>query len=120
MQHGLDGQEVGEVIAEDELGGPFLDVDNIDVVGEHAELGTLEGIFSAQAVEIVTQVAAAESMTIDGIGVSEVQVYNALGQLVKTVRDANEISVADLAEGVYLLRILDVDGIVYTNKITIR
>lgn len=66
MQSGLDGQEVGEVIAEDELGGPFLDVDYIDVVGEHAELGTLQGIFPAQAVEIVTQVAMAESMTIDG------------------------------------------------------
>ena len=63
---------------------------------------------------------AMETVTIDGVEAAEVQVYNALGQLVKTVRDANEINVAGLAEGVYLLRILDVDGIVYTNKITIR
>ena len=63
---------------------------------------------------------AKDKVVIEGIEASEVQVYNALGQLVKTVRDANEISVADLAEGVYLLRILDADGKVYTNKITIR
>ena len=61
-----------------------------------------------------------EIVTIDGVEAAEVQVYNALGQLVKTVRDANEIPVAGLAEGVYLLRIVDADGKVYTNKITIR
>ena len=63
---------------------------------------------------------AMEIVTIDGVEAAEVQVYNALGQLVKTVRDANEIPVAGLAEGVYLLRIVDADGKVYTNKITIR
>ena len=63
---------------------------------------------------------ARDRVVIEGIEAPEVQFYNALGQLVKTVRDANEISVADLAEGVYLLRILDADGKVYTNKITIR
>ena len=55
---------------------------------------------------------------IEGIEVSEVQVYNALGQLVKTIQGSNEIPVADLPQGVYLLRIADADGKVYTNKIT--
>ena len=63
---------------------------------------------------------ARDRVEIEGVEVSAVKVYNALGQLVKTVRDTNEISVAGLAEGVYLLRIVDADGIVYTNKITIR
>ena len=63
---------------------------------------------------------AKEKVTINGIEAAEVQVYNALGQLVKTVRDANEISVAGLVEGVYLLRIMDAEGKVYTNKITKR
>ena len=63
---------------------------------------------------------AKEKITIDGIRPDEVQVYNAYGQLVKTVRDANEISVAGLVEGVYLLRIMDAEGKVYTNKITKR
>jgi hypothetical protein len=63
---------------------------------------------------------AKENVLIKGIEPTEVQVYKALGQLVKTVRDANEIPVTDLPEGVYLLRITDVEGKVYTNKITIR
>jgi len=49
-----------------------------------------------------------------------VQVYNALGQLVKTVRGTNEIDLSGLVEGVYLLRIMDAGGRVYTNKITIQ
>lgn len=63
---------------------------------------------------------AMEKVTIDGVEATEVKVYNAIGQLVKTVRNTNEISVADLSRGVYLLRIVDPEGKVYTNKITIR
>ena len=37
-----------------------------------------------------------------------------------TKRGTNEIDVEGLAEGVYLLRIMDADGKVYTNKITVR
>ena len=61
---------------------------------------------------------AKETVLIEGAKASEVQLYNALGQLVKTVRDTNEITVADLPQGVYLLRITDTNGIVYTDKIT--
>ena len=57
---------------------------------------------------------------IEGVLAAEVQVYNALGQMVKTVRGTNEVDLSGLVEGVYLLRIRDADGIVYTNKITIR
>ena len=63
---------------------------------------------------------ASQIVYIEGVEAKEVQVYNAQGQLVKIVCDANEIPVAGLAEGVYLLRILDADGKVYTNKITIQ
>ena len=63
---------------------------------------------------------ASDIVRIEGITVAEVQVYNALGQMVKTVKDSNEISVAGLPEGVYMLRIADDEGKVYTNKITIR
>ena len=55
-----------------------------------------------------------------GIDPVEVQVYNALGLLLKTVRDTNEINVAGLTEGVYLLRILDAEGRAYTNKMMIQ
>ena len=56
---------------------------------------------------------------IEGIGVKEIQCYNALGQLVKMARNTNEINVADLAEGVYLLRITDEKGGNQTKRITV-
>jgi len=63
---------------------------------------------------------AKDRVVIEGIEAAEVNVYNALGQVVKTVRGTNEIPVADLPQGVYLLRITDAEGKVYTNKIMIR
>ena len=79
-------------------------------VGEN-ENGTKVAVFPNPANGLVC---------IEGVVADEVQVYNALGQLVKTVRGTNEIDVADLVEGVYLVRIMDAEGKVYTNKITIR
>ena len=61
-----------------------------------------------------------DRVVIEGIEVAEVEVYNALGQIVKTFQGTNEISVADLPQGVYLLRIADAEGKDYTNKIMIR
>ena len=62
---------------------------------------------------------AKEKVTIDGTEAAEVQVYNALGLLVKTVQDTNEISVAGLPTGVYLMRIIDVNGIFHTERVTV-
>ena len=47
---------------------------------------------------------------IEGVEADEVWFYNALGQVVKTVRGTNEIDLSGLSEGVYLLRITDADG----------
>ena len=54
---------------------------------------------------------------INGVEAAEVQVYNALGQVVKTVRGTNDIDVSGLAEGVYLLRMTDKEGNSYLEKI---
>ena len=62
---------------------------------------------------------AKEKVTIEGIEAAEVQVYNALGQLVKTVRNSNEIKISDLTEGVYLLRIRNAKGVSQTERITV-
>ena len=43
---------------------------------------------------------------IEGIQPAEVQVFNALGQLMKTVRDANEINISNLKQGVYFVSII--------------
>jgi hypothetical protein len=53
---------------------------------------------------------AMEKVTINGAEVTEVQVYNALGQMVKTVKNSNEVSLEGLSQGVYMLRITDADG----------
>ena len=63
---------------------------------------------------------AKEKVTIEGVEATEVEVYNALGQLVKTVQNANEINVSDLMEGVYLLRIANADGKCYTNRVAVK
>ena len=54
---------------------------------------------------------------INGTEAVEVQVYNALGQVVKRVRNSNEISVEGLAEGVYLVRIRDAEGKNYVARV---
>ena len=56
---------------------------------------------------------------IEGVTVSEVLVYNALGQLVKTVQGTNEISVVGLLEGVYVIRITDEKGVTYTERVSV-
>ena len=61
-----------------------------------------------------------ETVSIEGLEPAEVQVYNTLGQMVKTVKDSHEINMAGLPQGVYLLRIADAEGNIYTNKITKR
>lgn len=60
-----------------------------------------------------------DMVRIYGVEATEVQVYNALGQVVKKIRETNGISVTDLVEGIYLLRITDEKGINYTERIII-
>jgi hypothetical protein len=54
---------------------------------------------------------------IEGENAKEVYVYNALGQLVKTVQNTNEISLKGLPQGVYLLRVTTKDGKVFSDKV---
>ena len=63
---------------------------------------------------------AKEKVTIEGIEATEVKVYNALGQRVKMVRGTNEINVSGLPEGVYLLRIADIEGRIFMEKVMVR
>lgn len=63
---------------------------------------------------------AKDRVVIEGIEAAEVNVYNALGQVVKTVRGTNEIDLSGLVDGVYLLRIADADGKCYTNRLAVR
>ena len=57
---------------------------------------------------------------INGVEAAEVEVYNALGQLVKTVRGTNEIDLSGLVEGVYLLRIRDAEGKNHVVRVMVK
>jgi len=61
-----------------------------------------------------------DRVIIEGIEVVEIQVYNTLGQVVKTVRGTNEIPVSDLPQGVYLLRIADAEGRNHTARVAVK
>ena len=54
---------------------------------------------------------------IDGEKAIEIQVLNALGQLVKTVQNTNEVNLHGLPQGIYLLRVALEDGTVFTDKV---
>ncbi len=79
--------------------------------GIKEEYGPLVKIYPNPAREIVT---------IESIEAAEVQVYNALGQLVKTVRGTNEIDVSTLPSGQYSLRIYTTDGLILSRKIIVK
>lgn len=63
---------------------------------------------------------AREKVTIDGVEASEVQVYNSLGKVVKTVRNSNEVSLEGLVDGVYMLRIRDKEGRIFLEKVMVK
>jgi len=56
-------------------------------------------------------------VNIEGANVAQVQVYNLLGQKLRTFSNTNRINVGDLPKGVYLLRITDKEGKMYMEKI---
>ncbi len=57
---------------------------------------------------------------IKGVSVTEVQVYNALGQLVKTVRSSSEVSMDGLPQGIYTLRIMGENGSLVNKRIVVE
>ena len=61
-----------------------------------------------------------EVLYIQGVEPAEVQVFNALGQWVRTIKNENQINVSDWAEGVYVLRIATADGKVFDRKVTVK
>lgn len=59
-------------------------------------------------------------MRICGVEAEVVWLYNALGQVVKTVRNSNDVSLEGLVQGVYLVRIRDKEGRIFWEKVMVR
>ena len=57
-------------------------------------------------------------ITINGAGYAGIKVYSIAGQLMKEAYNAEEISIADLPAGMYLIKLLDKQGsVVYFDKV---
>lgn len=57
------------------------------------------------------------TVRIDGEDVKEIQVFNQLGQCLKTAQDTNEVCLEGLPQGLYLLRITLEGGKVFSDKV---
>jgi hypothetical protein len=57
---------------------------------------------------------------IEGAEAAEVQIFNTLGQLMRTVQNTNEINMSDFEEGIYLLRIADAKGGIYSELVVLK
>ena len=60
------------------------------------------------------------NIKIEGVKVVGFRVYSTSGQLVETFNNTNEIDVSNLSQGIYLLRVVDDQGLVITEKILVR
>lgn len=66
------------------------------------------GVESEEALKLVAYPnPATDIVHIQGVDAAEIQVFNTMGQLVKTVKGMNEIDVSELPNGAYLLRVDD-------------
>jgi hypothetical protein len=57
---------------------------------------------------------------IEGTNVTEVNVYNALGQLMRTMQSTNELNLKGLPLGIYTLCITNQEGFVVTKKVMVE
>ena len=86
-----------------------------------AHFASIEGV--NETTEIVITIwpnPASGLVNIEGIEPAEVQVYNAVGQMMKTVKNSNEVSLEGLPQGVYLLRIRDKGGRDFMEKVAVK
>jgi photosystem II stability/assembly factor-like uncharacterized protein len=60
------------------------------------------------------------AVQIEGVEAEEVLVYNALGQVVKSVRNSNEVSLEGLVQGVYMVRIRDKEGRIFLETVMVK
>ena len=61
-------------------------------------------------------------LTVSGEGMKQVTVYNALGQLVKTVNcndNTVQINVSDLRNGMYFVNVVNNNGEMSTSKVSV-
>ncbi len=63
---------------------------------------------------------ASQTVYIEGVEVKEMQIYNALGLMVKSVQNSNEVSLEGLVQGGYMVRIRDEEGRIFMEKVMVK
>ena len=63
---------------------------------------------------------ASQTVYIEGVEVKEMQIYNALGLMVKSVQNSNEVSLEGLVQGGYMVRIRDEEGRLFMEKVMVK
>ena len=62
---------------------------------------------------------AINTIHVQGIEPEEMMLFNSLGQIARTISHTNEVSVDDLPQGMYLLRIMAVDGTSHVARVAV-
>ena len=109
----LNGANVGDIVAATLQGCKV-----------NMEKGTLSVNSFDETMYSVFPVPANTEITVEGPSIEFVEVYNAMGQMVKVVNDINaeraKINMSDLSAGSYLVRIHASNGIAVKNVIVVR
>ena len=79
-----------------------------------------DGVEEAAQTLMVYPNPVSEVLYVQGLEPTKVQVFNMLGQQVKTFENATEINVSDWAEGLYVLRITTTDGKAFERKVSVK
>lgn len=86
-----------------------------------AHFASIEGV--NETTEIVITIwpnPASGLVNIEGIEPAEVQVFNAVGQMVKRVKGTNDVDLSGLVDGVYLVRITDENGKSHAVRVVVK
>ena len=87
-----------------------LGIDGITAVDELEGVAEVLSVYPNPATSLIF---------IEGVDVAQVQVFNTLGQQVKTILGINEVNVDDLPQGMYLLRIMAADGTSHVARVAV-
>ena len=79
-----------------------------------------DGVEEAAQTLMVYPNPVSEVLYVQGLEPTKVQVFNMLGQQVKTFENATEINVSDWTEGMYVLHITTADGKVLERKVSVK
>ncbi|MBQ8958532.1 MAG: CotH kinase family protein [Bacteroidales bacterium] len=105
--------------------GPFLMLQDLDADNSLPESWTLGDDLTAtkelaEASMHLFPNPTSGDVHITGGNIDEIQVYNTLGQLVKTYHRTNTLHLSDLAQGIYILHLTDEKGATRMRKVMVK